>query len=351
MVAKKFGFVVIVAVAILATVPLASAQGFGTFGSNTGATCGAACDPCGQGFCMGLGVRKYINSFTSYQISANPTLTVPTGKTRVEWPWDQLYGVVKLSYNRGCVGIVLDYSAPFDSHAGIKAQETYWDAGDGTVTLFGKAKGKPRGQLIDIAATWCLPLSTNSCEEPTVQVSAVAGYRNHRYGFSMTGLTDSDESGNPPTTYPGVVAEFAQYYHHWYIGGILTKCFDLGSVFGSSSCSPGFPLVVSFQADYAWVKGNNNYADYVHWVWVQTTPALWTSLQETTGSSWHLNLTVSWCVSSTMKMAVEGDFKRIDTRGNEHFIAPVIAPAGADWNGAKAWSDQQYLGFIGTYCF
>ncbi len=268
MVAKRFGLAVLVVVTILAMAPLASAQNAGIFCTAAQPTCGVGCNPCGQGFWMGLGVRKFINSFTSFQVSPNIGIRVPVGRERSEWPLDQWYGAAKLGYCRGPVGVVVDYMATLSSGSGTRAQETSWDPTDGTVILFGKGNSKPRGSVVDIAATWTLPIPASKCEESPFAVAAVVGYRHQNFKFSLANLTDNFPNGGV-LRFPGIDLEFAQHYDHWYIGGILTRSIDLGSLMGrGGSCDPSYGFVCSIQADYAYVRANNNADDFVHWVLV-----------------------------------------------------------------------------------
>ena len=46
-----------------------------------------------QGYYGSIGVRKYFNSFTSYQFP-DPEQPVLNPLSRLEWPWEQLFGVV-----------------------------------------------------------------------------------------------------------------------------------------------------------------------------------------------------------------------------------------------------------------
>jgi hypothetical protein len=348
MVAKRFGVALFVAVTVLAVVPMAGAQATGIFGAPAGTSCGMACDPCGQGFWMGLGVRKYINSFTSFEVPPSLLLTPAVGKARFEWPLDQLYGAVKLGYNKGSVGIIVDYMATFGSGGGTKAQETYWDADDGNVTLFGKGKPNHRGSVFDIAATWALPIAANKCQEPDFGLLAVAGYRQQIFRFSMKDLNEND---GDPQSYPGIVEEFGQYYSHWYLGGILTKSFDFGSLIGGSCCPPSYKFLLALQADYGFLRGNNNLADFVHYRYVTEDPFQWDSWQRTKGGVWHLNASVAMNAGQCVKIIFEGDFKRINTKGTEELHYLPIAGQLNDWSGGKSWSDQAYVGILAAYGF
>jgi hypothetical protein len=349
MVAKRFGLAVLVVVTILAMAPMASAQNAGIFCPPAGGSCGVGCDPCGQGFWMGLGVRKYINSFTSFELPSNVGLAVPVGKARYEWPLDQLYGAIKLGYCRGPVGIAVDYMSTFGSSSGKKAQETYWDAEDSTVTLFGTGTAKHRGSVFDVAATWALPIAASKCEEPACGVAAVVGFRQQSFRYNMKDLNDNDESTTPRRRYPGEVEDFGQYYTHWYIGGILTKCFDIGSLMGGC-CPPSHKFLFAFQGDYAFVRANNNLADFVHYVYVTPgEPNQWDNWQRTKGGCWHLNASVAMDAGQCVKIILEGDFRRLTTWGQQDLHAN-FAP-GTEWNGGKTWSDQAYVGLMAAYGF
>ncbi len=357
MVAKRFGLAVLAVVTILAVAPLASAQNAGIICTAAQPTCGVGCDTCGQGFWMGFGVRKFINSFTSAEAPRNLNLQEAAGRTKLEWPLDQWYGAVKLGYCRGPVGIVVDYMAALSSGSGIKAQETYWDAQDQSVTLFGKGSANPRGSVFDIAATWALPIPSSKCEDPVCGIAAVVGFRQQGFRYSMTGEYDNDETGRQqPIRYRGETAQFGQYHTHWYVGGILTKAFDPGTLLGGTRCyAQSYPCVLAFQADYAYVRSNNNLADYVHSFYLGVVPGQIDAWQRTTGGCWHLNASLVMDAGNCLKLIVEGDYKRLTSYGQEETSFPLgtatpVIVAG-EWRGAKAWSDQAYVGLMAAYGF
>ena len=350
MVARRIGFAVIVAVAVLAMVPSVNAQGLSFFGPNTGATFGPGCNPCGQGFWVGLGVRKYVDGFTSFEFPGRQLAnTNPPGKARFEWPLDQWFGVVRLGYDRGPVGVVVDYMATCNSGSGTKAQETYWDVDDGTVTLFGKGKVKPRAYVLDIGFTYALPLPASSCEEPSFGLAAVFGFREQTYRYTMKDSNDNIPGATVNNR--GDDVDFGQYYTHYYIGGIFTKAFDLGEMMGGCY-PPSYRFLFAFQADYAYVKANNNAADYVHWIYWSTVPSQTDNWQRTNGGCWHLNASLAMDAGQCIKIILEGDFKRIDTRGQQELsYLPGGTPFRAEWSGGKSWSDQTYVGLLASYGF
>lgn len=347
---KRFGLAVLAVLTVLAMAPHASAQALSFFGPNTAATYGSACDTCGQGFWMGLGVRKYISSFTSFQFPGRQLgNTNPPGQARFEWPLDQWFGVVRMGYDRGPVGVVVDYMSTFGSGSGTKAQETYWDVDDGTVALFGRGRVAPRASVLDIGFTYALPVPAKSCEDPAFGLAAVAGFRQHSYRFTMKDSTDNIPGATIRN--PGDDVDFSQYYTHYYIGGIFTKAFDLGAMLGGCY-PPSYRFLFAFQADYAYVKGNNNAADYVHWRFFTETAAESDNWQHTHGDCWHLNASLAMDAGQCLKLVVEGDFKRIDTRGSQEIsYYPGGAAFGAAWNGAKSWSDLAYVGVLASYGF
>jgi hypothetical protein len=351
MVAKRLALAVLVTLTILAMMaPMSYGQGLSFFGPNSGATCGAACDPCGQGFWMGLGVRKYINSFTSFEFPGRLLgNTNPPGKARFEWPLDQLFGVVRLGYDRGPVGVVVDYMATCGSGSGTRAQETYWDVDDGTVTLFGKGRVAPRSYVLDIGFTYALPVAAKACEEPPFGLAAIVGFRQQTYRYTMKDSTDNIPGATVSNR--GDDIDFGQYYTHWYIGGIFTKAFDLASMMGGCY-PPQYRFLFAFQADYAYVKANNNAADYVHWIYYSTVAREANNWQRTKGGCWHLNASLAMDAGHCLKIILEGDFKRIDTRGRQELsYFPGSNPFTAEWSGGKSWSDQTYVGILASYGF
>lgn len=61
-------------------------------------------------FSMYLGVRRYINSFTSYQFP-DPQQPGLDPLSRLEWPWEQTFGTVELAVRKRYVRVKLDGAA------------------------------------------------------------------------------------------------------------------------------------------------------------------------------------------------------------------------------------------------
>jgi len=288
-----------------------------------------------------LGFRKYINSFTSYQFP-DPEQPQLDPISRLEWPWEQTAGVVKLGYVTNGFGFGIDFASTLFLPSFLKAQDSDWEDPNnpGQKTTFSEGKAKPRMWTFDGNVAVNIPSMTI--------LKAVAGYRAQQFSFTYTDVLQGTIWDEDTQTYrpvavfdflPGAVIEFTEYYKHWYGGGILSAGLDLGLL---AEALASWQLFLRFQGDYAYVKANN--LDF-H---ILRTPGPRFTAETTTGSSWHINLTTELRLSERFAFCLEGDFMRICTRGSHHWTEP-----GTDrsWDGAKVWSEQKYLTASGLLAF
>jgi len=290
-------------------------------------------DPNVNSFSIALGVRRYINSFTSYQFP-DPDMPQSDPLSRLEWPWEQTVGVVKLGYALSGLELKFDAAATLFLPSFLKAQDSDWEDPNNPSqkTTFSEGKAKPRMWTFDGCVAFNMP------SVPIVK--AVLGYRAQQFSFTYAdvlqgSIWDEDTQTYRPVTVldflPGPSIEFTEYYKHWYGGGILSTSLDLGFVAQGLASRQ---LMLKFQADYAYVKANN--LDF-H---ILRTPGPRFTAETTTGASWHLNLTTELRCGRMLAFSIEGDFMRICTKGSHHLTEP-----GQDrsWDGAKAWSEQKYV--------
>jgi hypothetical protein len=292
-------------------------------------------------FYASFGLRKYINSFTSYQFP-DPEQPQLDPLSRLEWPWEQTAGVVKLGYVMNGLEVKFDFASTLIVPSFLKAQDSDWEDPNnpGQKTTFSDAKAKPRLWAFDGGVAFDI--------RPMPVLKAVVGYRAQQFTFTYTDMLQGTIWDNSTQTYrpvavfdyvSGPAIEFSQYYQHWYGGGILTTSFDLEGI--AQSLAP-WQLVCKFQGDYAYVKANNS--DF-H---VLRTPGPRFTAERTTGSSWHLNLTAEMRYSSRLGLSVEGDFMRIHTKGSHLWTEPGV---NQSWDGAKVWSDQKYIAVSAIFAF
>ncbi len=285
-----------------------------------------------------FGLRKYINSFTSYQFpGAPPSIFDPV--SRLEWPWEQLFYVARLGGGCGCVQINLELAGTLDTFTNLKAQDSDWIylADTDQKSIFSQGQAKPRGWTLDTSL---------SCAVPGMRfVRAIGGFRAQNWGFTYTDVTQS-VAFSPfgpvlgPTTFgggPGI--EFTEAYKIWYGGGIIILPFDLGFL---SSRLSSYQLFISGQGDYGYTTGKN--FDF-H---IRRVPAPRYTWEDTSGGAWHVNLTLGCRANNRVAFTAEGDLIGIRTRGKHNWTQPGT---NRNWDGAQVWSEQKYLTFAGILSF
>jgi hypothetical protein len=268
-----------------------------------------------------VGIRKYVNSFTSYQFPS-PDSAVLDPLSRLEWPWEQTYGVVKLAVISGGLEIACDVAASMSSATGQDAQDSDWEDPENShqKTTFSDALSRPRGWMFNASLSYGFP------GFPCLR--GVAGTRGQQFRFTYTNILqrqifdDKEGYGDYPADFtPGASIEFSQAFRHYYAGGILVAGVDLASLFDRFS---GYHVIVKLQGDYGIVTGNNE--DY-H---ILRTPGPRFTLENTRGTSWHLNATAELQVTGRVNIGLEGDFMRIHTTGNHQLFEPAV---NESWGG------------------
>lgn len=284
-----------------------------------------------QGHYLALGLRKYWNSFTSYQFP-DPDHPQLDPLSRLEWPWDQIYGVGRAGAYFGGFQLDIEGASTLSTASGPKAQDSDWEnpATPGQKTTFSEGEAKPRGWTLDVGLSGELP--------SVARVRPVIGFRIQEFRFTYTDVLQGELAGGAEFL-PGPIIEFSQRYRHWYGGAILTTGLPLGAFFGGGDSGR---LLVRLQGDLAWVTANN--IDF-HTIRV---PAPRYTTEATRGLSWHVNCAVGLDITGWLNMRAEGDFMRIRTRGSHTWSEPGTEET---WAGAVVWSEQKYLSVIGTFLF
>lgn len=286
-----------------------------------------------QGYYGSLGVRKYFNSFTSYQFP-DPEQPVLNPLSRLEWPWEQLFGVARMGAPVGRLQLNLEVGSTLSVFSRLKAQDSDWEDvnNPGQKTIFSDAQARPRCWTFDGNVVG--PLTDNS------RIRWLAGYRVQQFRFTYTDMLQREifepGAGYFPAQFyfePGAAIEFRQNYKHLYLGGIVSASMDLGAV---SPLLAQYEVLARFQADYGFVRADNE--DY-H---ILRTPGPRYTTESSRGSSWHLNLGVEFKASNRLGFTLEGDFMRIYTKGRHVLSEPGYTEA---WDGARVWSEQKYVTF------
>lgn len=285
---------------------------------------------------ISLGLRKYINSFTSYEF-LDPDNTFVDPASRLEWPWEQTYGVIKAGFLYHGLQVNLEGASTLLTYSGLMAQDSDWtDASrPNQKTIFSEGEARPRGWTIDASVGYDLPV--------LARVRWILGYRAQQFRFTYTDVYQKelyrpDRNGLDE----GEGIQFTQDYRHYYGGAVTGVQIDMGSV---SSYMTGTGLSVRLLGDVGYVTANN--MDY-H---VNRLPAPRYTSEITNGISWRLNLATDLRVNSRFTVGLAGEFMRIRTEGSHR----MTSPAGLDedgiyrqsvdesWQGARVWSEQKFI--------
>ncbi len=266
-----------------------------------------------------FGLRKYIASFTSYQFPDNPPyyLLGNNPQSRLEWPWDQTFGVVKLGVHSYGIQVNFEWAATLSPGSSLKAQDSDWDipGNSGQKTAFSDADDYPRSWTFDTNIGYVIPVL------PSVQW--LLGYRAQQFRFTYTDMYQRALGSGPfPTMFaPGEVIQFSQFYKIPYFGAALFAQLP-------------YNFFVKLSGDYGTVTADN--VDY-H---VLRTPAPRFTFESTTGVCWHANLLLQYRFKEFASLGLVGDIMTITTFGGHHWTEPGWDQS---WEGAKVWSEQKYV--------
>lgn len=288
-----------------------------------------------------VGLRKYFNSFTSWQLPANSGPQDPI--SRLEYPWDQTFLAIRGSARYTTLEVNMEWSGTLNLLSNPKAQDSDWTDPNNTnqKTIFSEAEANPRSWIMDL-----------SCNMPIPGFSAlngVLGYRLSQFKFTNSDGyqysiyndgTDTYEYSSLPL--PGAVIEFSQYYKQLYGGGIMKSSLDLREI-SSGLRLPA--LLLRLQADASYVIGDSHDQHLLRYAF---------GIIRSTGFGWHVNLTAGFN-SGRFRFDLEGDMRGIQTSGEIQSIQENMYVPGLiqDFfvDGAKAWSEQKYIGVNGTIFF
>ncbi len=270
-----------------------------------------------EGNYLTLGLRKYINSFTSKQFPSLPGSELRSDpESRLEFPWEQTFGVVKLgSIYRG-IQVNFEGAATLFTYSGLKEQDSDWlDPNDPNQKIvFSEASDFPRCWTIDTSIGYLIPAF------PSIQW--LLGYRAQKFGFTNTdGFQTSLWEQYNWGAMPGEGTQFTQYYKVYYFGGAVYSQLP-------------YNLFVKVSGDVGTVIANN--VDY-H---VRRTPAPRFDYESTRGISWHLDLALEFHLRDFAKLGLVGDIMSITTNGGHHLTNPIT---NLSWDGARVWSEQKFI--------
>ena len=286
-----------------------------------------------------VGLRKYFNSFTSWQLPSRDGALDPI--SRLEYPWDQSFIAIRGSTAYAGLEVNMEWSGTLSVLSNPKAQDSDWEDPNNPQqkTTFSDADATPRCWIVDLSGNMQIPGITF--------LKGVAGYRTSQFKFTNTdgyqnSIYDSDSNTyvNSSIPLPGASIEFSQYYKQLYVGGIFDTSINFGEI-SSGLIVP--PLLLRIQADGSYVSGNSHDQHLLRYAF---------GIISSRGFGWHINLTTGFN-TGRLRFDVEGDVRGIQTTGDIQNIQEINHGLIQDVTieGAKAWSEQKYVGINGTILF
>jgi hypothetical protein len=277
-----------------------------------------------EGNYVTVGLRKYINSFTSRQFPDEPWVHhhINDPLSRLEYPWEQTFGVVKLgSIYRG-IQINFEGAATLFTDSGLKEQDSDWEDPNnpGQKTTFSEANDFPRCWTFDASIGYSIPAF------PSIQW--LLGYRAQQFRFTMMDGEQRSIWSDHTDFLHGEGSHFSQYYKIYYFGGAIFSQLPY-SMFAKLSGDVG--SVIANNVDYH-LRRNPPHFSY----------------NATRGICWHLDIAIEFRFTDFAKLGLVGDFMSITSNGGHRLTYDVIDQS---WDGAKVWSEQKYIELNGTLIF
>lgn len=269
-----------------------------------------------QGTYLALGLRKYINSFTSRQFPDAPWSDNKNDPlSRLEYPWEQTFGVVKLGGNYYGIQVNFEGAATLFTASGLKEQDSDWEWPNviGQKTKFSEANNFPRCWTFDANVGYAIPAL------PRIQW--LLGYRIQQFRFNMMDGVQYSLT-HPYVDYlHGEGSSFSQFYNISYIGA---------AIYSSLPCN----ISARLSGDVGNVIANNvdNH--------IRRDEGKLFSYNSTRGTCWHIDLALEYRVKEFASIGLVGDLMSITSRGGHRRVTPDLDES---WNGAVVWSEQKYI--------
>jgi len=286
-----------------------------------------------NGHYCSIGMKKYINSFTSYQFP-NPFAPEQDPLSRLEFPIDQWFMGIETSYYARWWTLQCQGWMNVTREGSLKMQDSDWDdeTRPGQKTIFSESKSRlNRGVLVDIRVTTATPL------EQVINIRPVFGYRNESFFFT-THDGFQVVLGGGISDLPGDGIEFRQAFSHYYVGG------SLNTTIKSTVAPVTLPEVaLNCQFDYAFVSARN---EDLHLL--RSGERI--TRERTSGHCWHACLRAVCKANKTVWIVLEGDFKRLLTNGS-HQLTNGLFNIDFSFGGSRVWSDQATISALAEIKF
>jgi hypothetical protein len=272
-----------------------------------------------------VGLKKFINSFTSYQFP-NPFPPFQDPLSRLEFPIDQWFFGLKGGCDTPLWSIQCQGWINLNEESALKMQDSDWDdpIHPDQKTIFSESECRlNKGLLLDAYLALANPLVT------FVDFKPIVGYRYQHFDLTTHDGFQVDLQGNS-VDLPGDGIEFRQTFVHYYVGALVRSTPGTWNLFPRLQ---GLEFIV--QADYAWVRAKN---EDLHLLRLGER----LTHENTRGHAWHISLTAQVMMSRAIRARIEGDFNRITSTG-PHRLSNRLLGIDFPFDGATVWSDQGSL--------
>lgn len=286
---------------------------------------------------LGIEVDRFVGSHTSYEFG-NPFPPRQAPLSRLEFPLDSWWGGADLraSLPRFSAGvkILTNLSQEADGHMKDSDWDDEEDPGMKTIYSESQCSIKPSYLLVadvDLKVSDWLGLPDWFDPRPVV------GFRRQDFNFVTHDGTQWDLTGETdPIPLPGDSLRFQQIYSQVFLG--LRAAFDLGAFAGVRN------LTARLQCDWAYVDGHNEDHHLLR-------AGRRYTYEDTHGDAWHGSFGIEAEPVEHLKIAFEGDFLAISTRGTHRLVNDLFDIDFSWSNGVRAWSDQNRLSLSVRYAF
>jgi outer membrane protease len=288
------------------------------------------------GLCQSMGIRKFINSFTSYQF-ANPFPPFQDPLSRLEFPIDQWFLGLTTKYGARSWSVQAQGWINVNRESGLKMQDSDWDddANPSQKTIFSESACRlNQGLLFDTY------LAVNIPWQRFRNVRPVVGYRYQYFVFTTHDGAQAALGGSLEDqilALPGDGIDFKQKFNHVYFGGVIRTSFEAGYMYS-------LPRVdFECQVDYALVSAKNEDSHLL-----RAGDRL--TVENTKGHCWHAMVAIGFMRRGVVSARIEADFKRLMTDG-DHQLSNNLFNLNFSFDGSRVWSDQASISALGQLVF
>ncbi len=283
--------------------------------------------------CQSMGIKKFINSFTSYQF-VNPFPPFQDPLSRLEFPVDQWFLGLTAKYAARSWSVHTEGWVNVNRESGLKMQDSDWDddSDPSQKTIFSESACRlNKGFLFDTYVAVSIPWL------PISNVRPLLGYR-YQYFYFTTHDGAQAVLGGGSVDLPGDGIDFRQIFNHVYFGGVFNTSLDLGNILNN------FPRVdLECQLDYALVNARNEDLHLLR-------KGERVTAENTVGHCWHFLVNMGLFRRGALSARVEADFKRLLTDG-DHQLRNNFFNLNFSFDGSKVWSDQASISAFGQLVF